>query len=428
MVVPFSVLRLDNIPSDQVLLGIAQRFQRMPENERLCRSVLDRLELLHVPVAALNRNDTLQSECADVLVRLLRLLGENPLLARLAKSETTVQIVYDLHLRVDRISEGLDLEEEEGASTGEGGEGRQVGERAAYALKLAVDGQQETPDMLALKSATFDRLTSYTCMPPGLIAAFDWFIPFESLDVEDESIGFGTYGAPRRGTWVANGQRHDVAVKLLYDETGGNTEQAFLNQLHFWFNLAPHKNVLKLNGGNHMHTPPYFVCENAYEGNLVDFFERKGNREHVWSMLAQLAEGLKFLHDQNIVHGGFKCTNVLVLKGRQLSWQTSTSAASGGCLLDSVKTPRLESDTYLLGMCVIEALTLEPPFGYIDDDDDIVAMINHGNCRLVRAGYPMKNGCLLPSCALKTSMNVQPSTKRWQPSDSSKHSRQLEPS
>ncbi|KAG2770209.1 hypothetical protein PC116_g3408 [Phytophthora cactorum] len=110
MVVPFSVLRLDNIPSDQVLLGIAQRFQRMPENERLCRSVLDRLELLHVPVAALNRNDTLQSECADVLVRLLRLLGENPLLARLAKSETTVQIVYDLHLRVDRISEGLDLE------------------------------------------------------------------------------------------------------------------------------------------------------------------------------------------------------------------------------------------------------------------------------------------------------------------------------
>ncbi|KAG2837359.1 hypothetical protein PC129_g9354 [Phytophthora cactorum] len=372
MVVPFSVLRLDNIPSDQVLLGIAQRFQRMPENERLCRSVLDRLELLHVPVAALNRNDTLQSECADVLVRLLRLLGENPLLARLAKSETTVQIVYDLHLRVDRISEGLDLEEEEGASTGEGGEGRQVGERAAYALKLAVDGQQETPDMLALKSATFDRLTSYTCMPPGLIAAFDWFIPFESLDVEDESIGFGTYGAPRRGTWVANGQRHDVAVKLLYDETGGNTEQAFLNQLHFWFNLAPHKNVLKLNGGNHMHTPPYFVCENAYEGNLVDFFERKGNREHVWSMLAQLAEGLKFLHDQNIVHGGFKCTNVLVAEGPAVK----LADFNFSCIR------RLS-----LGLSE-NALTLEPPFGYIDDDDDIVAMINHGELPARPSGLP----------------------------------------
>ncbi|KAG3107593.1 hypothetical protein PI124_g14960 [Phytophthora idaei] len=314
----------------------------MPENERLCRSVLDRLELLHVPVAALNRNDTLQSECADVLVRLLRLLGENPLLA---KSETTVQIVKKRERLLVKEVKGDKLVRE-----------------LLMAFKLAVDGQQETPDMLALKSATFDRLTSYTCMPPGLIAAFDWFIPFESLNVEDESIGFGTYGAPRSGTWVANGQRHDVAVKLLYDETGGNTEQAFLNQLHFWFNLAPHKNVLKLNGGNHMHTPPYFVCENAYEGNLVDFFEKKGNREHVWSMFAQLAEGLKFLHDQNIVHGGLKCTNVLVAEGPAVKLADFN--------LSCIR--RLS-----LGLSE-NALTLEPPFGYIDDDDDIVAMINHG--------------------------------------------------
>ncbi|KAG6963120.1 hypothetical protein JG688_00008290 [Phytophthora aleatoria] len=365
MVVPFPVLRLDNIPSDQVLLGIAQRFQRMPENERLCRSVLDRLELLHVPVAALNRNDTLQSECADVLVRLLRLLGENPLLARLAKSETTVQIVKKRERLLVKEVKGNKLVRE-----------------LLMALKLVVDGQQDTPDMLALKSATFDRLTSYTCMPPGLIAAFDWFIPFESLDVEDESIGFGTYGAPRRGTWVANGQRHDVAVKLLYDETGGNTEQAFLNQLHFWFNLAPHKNVLKLNGGNHMHTPPYFVCENAYEGNLVDFFERKGNREHVWSMFAQLAEGLKFLHDQNIVHGGLKCTNKLAdfnfscIRRLSLGLSENGGRAQSQAIRYMPKElinhigGRLESDIYSLGMCVIEALTLEPPFGYIDDDDD----------------------------------------------------------
>ncbi|RLN70626.1 hypothetical protein BBJ28_00024167 [Nothophytophthora sp. Chile5] len=110
-------------------------------------------------------------------------------------------------------------------------------------------------------------------------------------------------------------------------------------------------------------------------------------------MFLQLAEGLKFLHDKKFVHGGLKCNNVLVgedntVKLADFNFSRIRSLSLGlsenGAKAQSVavrwkprellnqcgsELPRLESDIYSLGMCMIEAHTQEPPFGFINDDE-----------------------------------------------------------
>jgi serine/threonine protein kinase len=424
----FAIEKLE-ASSAEVLAQIADRFRFMPENEPLCRSVLDRLEFLHVAVA-LNPDDKLRKDYADILVRLLRLLRQRLLLVRLAKSDTIVQILLDLHSRVDKIVANLELSGAEEVTHWKAGwqshctqqhevlkeqvtakserllvrglKGDKEPRELLMALRMAVDGKQEAPAMLELKATTFDRVASYLAMEGT--SAYDGFIAFESVEFEDEAIGFGTYGVPRRGSWVDRGQRQDVVVKLLFDETSDvkGREAAFLEQLHFWYNLPSDEHILKLYGGNHMNSPPFFVCEDAHEGNLFDFLYEDANRAQFWPMFLQLAKGLKFLHDRNIVHGGLKCNNALIGRGnvvkltdfefsciRSLSLGLSENGGRAqsravryqpkevGNKLGNEK-PKLESDMYALGMCIIEAFTREPPFGYVDDDKEIVAMIKHG--------------------------------------------------
>ncbi|RLN93125.1 hypothetical protein BBJ28_00026511, partial [Nothophytophthora sp. Chile5] len=310
--------------SRKALKEIPVRFRRMPENDMLLRGVHFRLVFLHDRVASLGPLNLLQPQYADILVRFFKLLHDKILLVRLAKMDTIVQMLLDLHRRIDEIFRSLDLadskEMTQWESEWEGGrlrestqqidpvyvghEGSQTCERSEWGDKkvdallmcfsVALDSKNLSKEERVLKQLTYNRVAGYRRVE-GL-HIFDWFIPIESVEFEDEAIGIGTFGETRRGSWIHDGVRQDVVVKLLFEETGNSADELFLKQLEFWLDLPPHKNILKLYGGCHVNLPPFFVCENAHNGNLGNFFLDESKKPLFWSMFLQLAEGLKFLH------------------------------------------------------------------------------------------------------------------------------------
>lgn len=413
----FRIPKLKSTLSTTVLsTEIPARFRQMPENEALYRPLLERLEFVHPDVAKAPAESAARRQFVDVLVRLLRILKGKELLTRLAKCELLVQMLVDLHERVDNIVQELELNEEttwrqqweEGCLQQQ----RQLLElvpnrptrklvndieddkklnELLLALLVAVDTNQESTAMVALKQQTHERITAYI-QRVGL-PAFDWFVPREHVDFDDEAIGFGTFGTPKRGTWVHDGERHQVVVKELFPELPDTSEKDFVHQLQIWYKLPQHENVLKLYGGCHVNTPPFFVCEKAENGSLGDFLREEGHASLLWPMFLQLAKGIQFLHEHNIVHGGIKCNNALVTSNgvvkladfnccriRTLSQGLSEYGAKAQSLsvrwkprevLEQVgeADPLPESDIFSLGMSIIEAFTQEPPYGFVLDSE-----------------------------------------------------------
>ncbi|KAK1942444.1 Tyrosine-protein kinase receptor Tie-1 [Phytophthora citrophthora] len=144
---------------------------------------------------------------------------------------------------------------------------------------------------------------------------FEWFIAIEDVDYEDDALGYpGTFAQACRGTWLNEGKRQYVVVKTLHYITSDddNEEDAFLQQLALWYKLPQHENILKLHGGNHERSHPFFVCEDAHHGNLLEFFEDGKHKEFFWPVFLGVVNGLKFLHDNNIVHRSLKGNNILI--------------------------------------------------------------------------------------------------------------------
>ncbi|KAJ8561646.1 hypothetical protein ON010_g8035 [Phytophthora cinnamomi] len=267
-------------------------------------------------------------------------------------------------------------------------------QEALMNLHSGMNWKGQAPDMVALKQNTFSRVSGY--LNQAGLRMFDWFIPIDDVEFEDEAIGTrGTFGDVCRGSWLHDGERTSVAIKRLFPETSSESDDAFLRQLELWGGLPPNKHILKLYGGSHVSNPQFYVCENAQHGSLVEFLEDDKHGGLFWRLFLQVAQGIEFLHSHKTVHGGLKCNNILVddqltakladfgfSTVRTLSAGLSQNASATNAksvrwkpkeVLEETGTEaaRYESDVYSLAMCMIEAKTHEPPFGM---DDDTVAM------------------------------------------------------
>ncbi|OWZ01666.1 Serine/threonine protein kinase [Phytophthora megakarya] len=411
--------------SNDVLVDLDERIStRMPESTILFRDLFTRLELAHDHVAK-HPQDKVRDAYNKILVRFTRLLKTKPLLVRLAKSDTTLVVIKELHHNLDSIFEILDLEDtsewkhnwDEGCAEQQTILENLVSGRSAFRLANEVDGDKKlknvimqlrgaiqmdpTGELAQLRQSTLDGVLD--CSNISGMDIYEWFVSREDVDYEDEAIGLvGTFAEARRGMWLHNGERRDVVVKTLFFDTDDSNEDKFLKQLIFWYKLADHPNVLKLFGGNHVCSPPFFVCEDAHGGNLLEFLETKENQKHFWKVFLDVAKGIKHLHDHKIMHGAMKGNNILIGEGnvakiadfgfssvRSISLRLSelgSAALSQSVRWESKEVleasdtdePLLESDIYAFGMCMIEAITAEIPFG-MDDDDDVNNWICEGN-------------------------------------------------
>lgn len=138
-------------------------------------------------------------------------------------------------------------------------------------------------------------------------------------------------------------------------------------------------------GANHTSKPKFFVFENADGGNLAQFFAGGQNRDQPWGKFGQVAEALEYMHNERVEHGGLKCCSILLTedgvvklpdKGQQ-RWLSEFEQQQPICrwmapeLLRETAQPcdfRM-SDVFSLGLCVIEAVTGEIPYGLLSDDE-----------------------------------------------------------
>ncbi|KIM41815.1 hypothetical protein M413DRAFT_138529 [Hebeloma cylindrosporum] len=230
-------------------------------------------------------------------------------------------------------------------------------------------------------------------------------------------IGMGFFSEVFQGTW--KGQT--VAIKVLSEVT---PQDLFVREIKVWKSLI-HPNILELYGassatGNH---PWFFVSPYMKNGNLVEFLRRISQREDhelqglgaiaenlpssrsrsnygtgftkllkindVYRVLQEIAGGMEYLHDRNVLHGDLKGSNILVddqcrcvlsdfgqseMKSEVYritgsSMQTGTLRWKAPELLDGSSALTAATDIYAYAIVCIEVLTMgRLPWTHEDDD------------------------------------------------------------
>ncbi|KAJ8538957.1 hypothetical protein ON010_g12914 [Phytophthora cinnamomi] len=217
-----------------------------------------------------------------------------------------------------------------------------------------------------------------------------WLLPTDEVRIR-ERIAHGSFGAAYWGKWLGA----DVVVKkVLTNQDEHRNRQQFRREVELWFSLN-HANVIKLYGACHeINKQPVFVCEQAIHGTLPSFLKGK-SAEEIWGALYTAAEGLRHLHEQGIVHGDLKGNNVLVCDNNYVKLADFGLSAFAKSVLTKVEKPEsigairwrapeciqgfkptFASDIYSFGMCIVEVVTGEFPWGKMPDPTVMYQVVN----------------------------------------------------
>lgn len=218
-------------------------------------------------------------------------------------------------------------------------------------------------------------------------------IAWQSLQV-GELIGNGSFGDVYQGSCSGK----PVAIKLLQMKTlASHLVDDFKNEARFmWQCQSPH--IVSLHG----------VCTEAGHYAMVMEYLPRGSLYHVlhdpkqdipeqtrWQIAIDMANGLAYLHAQNILHRDLKSFNILLdndyhakisdfglAKLKLETRNTSTGRLSNRSGTVSWRAPELfkrnstatqASDIYSLGMVLWELLTRELPFKDASDEQTIIS-------------------------------------------------------
>lgn len=219
-----------------------------------------------------------------------------------------------------------------------------------------------------------DRRIREQAQPP-------WFIPMHELKFQQDGyITAGSFGAVYHGSWLGT----PIVVKLMGYEDEANRLDFFLHELRVWYPLN-HPHIVKLYGACHV-GKRFFVCEYAPNGTLKDYLHIGERRRLImWQKLYEVSLGLQYLHELNIIHNDLKCDNFLIGsdgKAKVTDFGLSCIPNSAEVKIDIKvqgaqqwkspehlrgERPTKASDVYTLGMCVLEAVTGEAPWGTAAD-------------------------------------------------------------
>ncbi|RLN90984.1 hypothetical protein BBJ28_00010695 [Nothophytophthora sp. Chile5] len=260
---------------------------------------------------------------------------------------------------------------------------------AAMSLKFEVEERaaRQTAETLTLLKSMMGTVLRVSPTVVGKLPP--WFFPSDDVDIEPMPFARDSFGTVHKGVWGAGAR---VVVKcLLMDgpEINERVQQQIEMEINVWHQLN-HPNVIKMFGASHASSPPFIVCEDATNGSLRSFLARSDdNQRQMWRLLYQAAIGLNYIHQKRVVHGDLRLNNILVGAGGQAKLASfglnavrtcstlSKRPAEAPRVLGGLrwrapeclkKRPTFASDVYSFAMCMIEAATGEPPFGFLDDE------------------------------------------------------------
>ncbi|KAG8715219.1 hypothetical protein FRC09_016814 [Ceratobasidium sp. 395] len=194
----------------------------------------------------------------------------------------------------------------------------------------------------------------------------------------------GGFGDVHQGTLLDGTKVALKCLRLYVNESESNDKvlKYAARELHTW-SRCRHPNIVQLLGLAEFHDQIAMISP-WMENGSVDRLNRNNNKIDRCRLCFEVARGLAYLHEINIVHGDLKGRNVLlssngealladfgnaVLVGGALLFTESTSARSGFSmrwaapeqLLNEVAYSR-QADVYSLGMTVLEIISRQLPY------------------------------------------------------------------
>ncbi|KAI2653035.1 Tyrosine-protein kinase STYK1 [Labeo rohita] len=185
--------------------------------------------------------------------------------------------------------------------------------------------------------------------------------------------------------------RQPVILRVLKESANDRERQSFLGFAHFFSELGPHPSLPRQLGVVSMHTPLMTAVEELEHRDLLSFLWRcrqdHTGREspcdmterRIFTMGAQIASALEYLHSKSYIHGSVKARSILV--GRDLSvklWGLGSAyrrKTNTGSVEDvemrKWQAPEVlarqplqqSSDVWSFGILLYEMVTLgDPPF------------------------------------------------------------------
>lgn len=380
---------------------------RMSEAEKMCAGIYARFEDLTIEVTGKPQVNALLSKMLLGFDDFLTKYGGKRLITRLVSNRVIIDMCETFHIKLDGLLRRYQLN---AGSTGvhtwktqfkiDADSQRKFFKDVLIMRKdtLIVECQDPAAQKEALTLLLFEssqrkakysadalelikRITTYVAgfSRLGIPSLPKWFIPPHEVEYEMRPFAGGAYGSVHRGTWEGTG----VAVKLAFEDE--ESRALFLEEADIWTELH-HPHLVKLYGACHVGNL-FFVCEFASNGTLVEYLDDENHSHVVWKRLYEAALGLQHMHTKKrMVHRDLKCNNILVgadEKAKISDFGLScleTNLANTGIMTEvgaiAWKAPEciagdssgsFAADIYSFGMCILEAVTRDRPWGIMED-------------------------------------------------------------
>ncbi|CAM8920752.1 unnamed protein product [Rhodiola kirilowii] len=197
-------------------------------------------------------------------------------------------------------------------------------------------------------------------------------------------LGRGSYGSVYEGI-SENGFFFAIKEVSLVDE--GSQAKQSVSQLEHEIALLrqfEHENIVQYYGTDKDETNLYIFLELVTRGSLLSLYRTYKLRDsHVSVYTQQILHGLKYLHDQNVVHRDIKCANILVDASGYV--KLADFGLAKATRKNDVKSCRgtpywmapevvngkkqgygLAADIWSLGCTILEMLTQQIPYSHLE--------------------------------------------------------------
>ncbi|KAI9097489.1 hypothetical protein K1719_025260 [Acacia pycnantha] len=199
-----------------------------------------------------------------------------------------------------------------------------------------------------------------------------------------ELLGRGSFGSVYEGI---SGDGFFFAVKevsLLDPGSQGQQSVFQLEQEIALLSQFEHENIVQYYGTETDESKLYIFLELVTKGSLASLYRRYNLRDsQVSAYTRQILHGLKYLHDQNVIHRDIKCANILVdasgsvkladfglAKATKLNDIKSCKGTAFWMAPEVVKGKNqgygLPADIWSLGCTVLEMLTGQIPYSNLE--------------------------------------------------------------
>ena len=238
-------------------------------------------------------------------------------------------------------------------------------------------------------------------------------IDFSNLHIGDKRLGKGAFGCVYEGHWK-KGEGMTVAVKVM--QSRGSTSMP--HEIDIWSSLPPHQNIVTLVGVVLAKFLTYIVTELAVNGSLFDYLhiEKKTpsvDQSLVWA--SHVAQGMKHLHDHDVIHRDLKSPNVLLTEAwvaklcdfgsaRELTHTVTTEQAgtyrwmSPEIMTAAKARINKKCDLFSYGMILFELFAHHIPYSDKENEVDVLKCITEGVRPPIPTTLPPGLHSLLKSC------------------------------